>query len=155
VPEIAELLRPRNVLFLEPSGDAIAELCRRVTRNAWQRQALEDAVRQREEMASTALDCGVAVPHGHVPELKRFVMAVAICPEGLPWSGQPHGKRVRIVVLIGAPEGRQGDYLRLLSQVVKLCSRDAVRDGLCACSGPDEGVALLTDADLATRDGDR
>ena len=143
MPEIAEILSFRHVLFLEGEGDAIAELCRVVTRNAWQRQALEAAVRQREEMASTALDCGVAVPHGHVPELDRFVMAVAVCPGGLPWSGQPHGKPVRLVVLIGAPEGRQADYLRLLSRVVKLCSRDETRDAICRCTAPADIVDIL------------
>ncbi len=144
MPEITQLLQPRHVLFLDGEGaDPIAELCRAVTRNAWQREALEAAVRQREEMASTALDCGVAVPHGHVPELDRFVMAIAICPEGWPWTGQPHGKPIRLAVLIGAPEGRQADYLRLLSQVVKLCSRPDIRDAICRCREPDEVIALL------------
>ena len=146
MPEIGELLHPRQVLFLPPDGDVIAELCRVVTRNAWQRQALETAVRQREEMASTALECGVAVPHGHVPELKDFVLAVAVCPGGFDWTGQPQGKSVRVVVLIGSPEGRQTGYLRLLSRVVKVCSRPEIRDGLCRCQNPDEIVALLTTA---------
>ena len=143
MPEIAEILRPRHVLFLDGGEDAIAELCRVVTRNAWQRQALEGAVRLREEMASTALDCGVAVPHGHVPELDRFVMAVAVSPVGLDWQGQPHGTPVRLVILIGAPEGRQGDYLRLLSRVVALCSRDEIRDALCRCSEPAAVIQIL------------
>ncbi len=147
MPDIADLLQPRQVVLLEPGGDAIAELCRLVTRNAWQRQALETAVRQREEMASAVLDCGVAVPHGHVPELDHFVLAVAVCPEGLGWSGHPRGKSVRVVVLIGAPEGRLTGYLRLLSRVVKVCSRPGIRDGLCRCQNPDEIVALLTAAD--------
>lgn len=143
MPEIAELLRPRHVLFLNEEQDAIAELCRVMTRDAWQRGALEIAVRQREEMASTALDCGVAVPHGHVPELDRFAMAIAVCPGGRAWPGQPHGKPVRLVVLIGAPEGRQADYLRLLSRVVKLCSRDEIRDAVCRCTDPSQVVDLL------------
>jgi nitrogen PTS system EIIA component len=146
LPDIAELLHPRHVVLLDRDADVIAELCRVVTQNAWQRQALETAVRQREEMASTALDCGVAVPHGHVPELDHFVLAVAVCPAGLDWAGQPHGKPVRLVVLIGAPEGQQTPYLRLLSRVVKLCSRPDVREQLCGSQDPDEIVALLTDA---------
>lgn len=144
MPRISEILRPRNVLFLDEDEDVVAELCRVVTHNAWQREALEVAVRLREEMASTALDCGVAVPHGHVPELDHFAMAIAICPDGVAWPGQPHGKPVRLVVLVGAPEGRQADYLRLLSRVVKLCSRDDIRDAVCRCTDPSQVVDLLT-----------
>ena len=146
MPAIPELLHPDGVIFLRAgAGDAIAELCRAATHDVWQRRALERAVCEREAMATTALGCGLAVPHGHVPELDRFVMAVGIAPDGLDWITPPQGERVRLVILIGAPEGRQSGYLRLLSAVVELCSRPELRDALCACDDERAVVRLLAD----------
>lgn len=144
MPTIAELLDPRCIAFLDcAAADPIHELCRRAVRGTRRADALERAVRTREEMASTALDCGVAVPHGHIPELDDFVMAVAVCRDGIEWLGHPQDRPVRIVILIGAPEGEQRGYLRLLSSIVKLLNRPEIRDQICDCCEPDEVVEQI------------
>lgn len=138
---IPELLDPRRVAFFDCTEiDPIHELCRLATRSRRVGAALEDAVRLREEMGNTALDCGVAVPHGHIPELHDFVMALGICHEGLEWPGHPQKHSVRIVILIGAPEGKQSGYLRLLSKIVKLFEQPEIRDQIEECCEPEAVV---------------
>ncbi len=138
MPRVTDLLDPRHIAFLDGDKDAvIASLCRIATADAWQRKALEEAVLLREQMASTALDCGVAVPHAHIPELDRFVMAVGVVRDGLRWDDRGDTV-VRTVVLIGAPEGQQTGYLKLLSTIVKMLESDAVRDHIASCCAPDE-----------------
>ena len=44
---------------------------------------------------------------------------------------------MRIVILIGAPEGKQSGYLRLLSRIVKLFNQPEIREQILACEDPD------------------
>jgi len=144
VTTIPDLLDPRRVAFFECAEiDPIHELCRLATRSGRVREALERAVRAREEMGCTALDCGVAVPHGHIPELREFVMAVGICPDGLEWLGHPQDRPVRIVILIGAPEDRQSGYLRLLSKIVKLFDQPEICEQIVKCCEPEAVVEQI------------
>jgi len=138
MPTIPELLDARRIAFFECSEvDPIPALCKLATRSRRTATALEDAVRARERMACTALDCGVAVPHGHIPELDDFVMSIGVCSDGMPWLGHPQDRPVRIVVLIGAPEGQQAGYLRLLSRIVKVFNQPEVREQIAGCCDPD------------------
>lgn len=154
MPRVTDLLDPAHIVFSAGNkGDIIAALCRTVTTDAWQRQALERAVLEREEMAATALDCGVAVPHGHIPELDEFVLALAVLDDDLDWDGEGHD--VRLVILIGAPEGRQAAYLRLLATIVKLVERAEFRQHLCGCSDADSVVDAIIQHPLLPPGQDR
>ncbi len=152
MPRVTDLLDASCVVF--PRGDkehVIAALCRAATTDAWQRQSLEGAVLEREELAATALDCGVAVPHGHIPELDDFVMAVAILDKELDWDGEGHG--VRVVFLIGAPEGHQTGYLRLLATIVKLVNQGDCPRQLADCRDPRQVVRWIRDHPLSPPQG--
>jgi mannitol/fructose-specific phosphotransferase system IIA component (Ntr-type) len=136
-----DLLQPGLVTFVEGDRDEVlTSLCRLATRNVAQQRALEPGLMAREEIASTALECGVAVPHCHVRQLDDFVLAAAVSHPGIDWAGQT----VHLVILVGAPEGRQLDYLRLLSDITAHCERAGFCEELLGCGDVDDVVRLLS-----------
>jgi PTS system nitrogen regulatory IIA component len=101
------------------------------------RDALWRAMHDREAIMSTGIGVEIAVPHAKLVSVTDFVMAVGTAPQGIPWDSID-GKPVKIVVMIAGPEGRQQDYLRILSRVVLLLKNPKNREHLIATGSPDE-----------------
>ncbi len=141
---LAQLLQPDQVTFLEGDRDEVlTALCQQATRNVAAQRALGPGVAARESIAPTVLECGVAVPHCHVRQLDDFVLAVGICRGGVDWDG----RLVRAIILVGSPEGRQLEYVRLLSSIATLCDRTGLADRLASCETAAEVVDLLSSPD--------
>jgi nitrogen PTS system EIIA component len=94
--------------------------------NTWQvydPAAILDAIRQREEMGSTALDSGVAIPHPRRPlpaALGESVMAYGRTASGIPF-GAPGGGLTDIFFLVCCREDRT--HLKVLARLSRLLLR--------------------------------
>lgn len=81
-----------------------------------QQNELNDAILKREEVGSTGIGRGFAVPHASVDWLSSCVTVMVLAPNGIDFDtldGQP----VRTVILIASPKSKPGDHLRLLERV--------------------------------------
>ncbi len=76
----------------------------------------------RENIMSTGIGMGVALPHGKLESCDQFFIVVGIHPQGIVWDSID-GALVRLVFLIGGPGHAQSEYLKLLSSLT-LCLRD-------------------------------
>ena len=85
------------------------------------RQAVLAAVLKREELGSTGIGGGVAVPHATYPGIARLVGAVAEFPRGVEF-GSPDGMPVRRIYLFVSPADRPDVHLRALEAVAKSIS---------------------------------
>jgi PTS system nitrogen regulatory IIA component len=100
--------------------------------------AILEAVRQREELASTALDSGVAIPHPRRPlpaALGEAVMAYGRCFSGVPF-GAPRGIMTDIYFLICSRDDRT--HLRVLARLSRLLLRPGFVDELRSKNTPAE-----------------
>jgi nitrogen PTS system EIIA component len=94
--------------------------------NTWQvydPEAIHEAIRQREEMASTALDTGVAIPHPHRPlpaALGEAVMAYGRTASGVPF-GAPGGGLTDIFFLVCCRDDRT--HMKVLARLSRLLLR--------------------------------
>lgn len=75
-----------------------------------------EKLKQREDKGSTGLGDGVAIPHSAVPEMKDFVLALAVSKPGVPFEAVDH-KKVHILAAIVGPEGRPKEHIELLAKV--------------------------------------
>jgi len=87
---------------------------------------LLSAVLEREALHSTGICLGLAIPHCRLPEIRTFAMVLGRAREGIPYESMDN-LPVRVVAMIAAPEGRQEDYLRLLSRVTKFLKHERER----------------------------
>jgi mannitol/fructose-specific phosphotransferase system IIA component (Ntr-type) len=104
------------------------------------------AILKREELGSTGIGRGVAVPHTKHPSVARLVGTVGISVEGVDFNSLD-GDKVHLFFLLVSPPDRPGDHLRALENI----SRQLRDDAFCrflkqARSGTDVRL-LLEEAD--------
>ncbi|GAA5511248.1 PTS sugar transporter subunit IIA [Novipirellula caenicola] len=81
-----------------------------------QQNELTDAILKREELGSTGIGNGFAVPHASVDWLASCVTVIAFAPNGIDFDSLD-GDAVHTVILIASPKSKPGDHLRLLERV--------------------------------------
>jgi PTS system fructose-specific IIA component/PTS system nitrogen regulatory IIA component len=74
------------------------------------------AILKREELGSTGIGNGVAVPHTKHPSVDKLVATVALAGEGVDFSSLD-GEPVYILFLLVSPPDRPGDHLRGLENI--------------------------------------
>jgi len=116
--KISRLLSPKRVIELKSKKKegAFLELVESIaaSRGDVDKEAVYKEVLDREELASTWLETGLAIPHARVP-LKRggFVIAVGRSREGIDYKS-PDGKPVYLMVMI-AGDDRKNTHLKILA----------------------------------------
>ncbi len=105
-----------------------------------------EAITSREELGSTGLGNGIAIPHGKIAGLKTVVALVARLDQPIEFDAvddQP----VDIVVMLLAPTGAGADHLKALSRVARLLRTESVVDDLRQADDPAQLRAVFTASD--------
>jgi len=84
------------------------------------------AIMKREELGSTGIGRGVAVPHTKHPSVERLVGTVGVSTEGVDFNSLD-GDKVHLFFLLVSPPDRPGDHLRALENI----SRQLRDDTFC------------------------
>lgn len=79
-------------------------------------EAVLAALREREELGSTAVGGGMAIPHGRIRGLRDIVLAVAVSKRGVDY-GADDGMPVRFFFVLLSPRERAGRHLQALAAV--------------------------------------
>ena len=82
------------------------------------------AVMKREELGSTGIGRGVAVPHTKHASVEKLVGTVAISEEGVDFDSLD-GDKVQLFFLLISPPDRPGDHLRALENISRQLRDDA------------------------------
>lgn len=105
------------------------------------------AVLQREQIVSTGIGMGVAVPHAKLSNFQNFFLVIGIQKiKGIEWNSLDH-LPVRLIFLIGGPDDRQGEYLQILSQLTSAIKGSDFRNQLLRATTADEVIALFSHED--------
>jgi len=137
---IADYLSPQRVCFLSADHKAgvLAELASVLASSGAvrDRDGLMRAILEREKIMSTAIGCGVAIPHAQSDAVRRLVMAVGVHRAGIADYETPDREPVRILVMIASGHRQQRAYIRLLGEVARLLKQEAVRQQLINATTP-------------------
>ncbi|HEV3256520.1 MAG TPA: PTS sugar transporter subunit IIA [Gemmataceae bacterium] len=126
---IVSALLPQDCVAIPLAASTRASVLRELVRLAersWQvydAPAILEAIRLREEMASTALESGVAIPHPRRPlpaALGESLVAYGRTASGVPF-GEPHGHLTDIFFLVCCQDERT--HLRVLARLSRLLLR--------------------------------
>lgn len=82
---------------------------------------------EREDVTSTAIGDGVAIPHARTPALPRCRVAVGVLPNGTPW-GASDGRPVRLALLIAACESDHAEHLRVMASLAVRLRRSGLAE---------------------------
>jgi len=102
--------------------------------------AFAQAILDREEVTSTGIGQGVAVPHARLPSVVGFVISIAVCPSGIEFAAQD-GRPVHVAVMIAATDQDRKTYLRVLASVAARLRAPGVVPALAAAAGDSERIA--------------
>jgi mannitol/fructose-specific phosphotransferase system IIA component (Ntr-type) len=79
-------------------------------------ESIVKAILKREELGSTGIGRGVAVPHTKHPSVDRLVGTVAVSNLGVDFASLD-GEVVHLFFLLVSPPDRPGDHLRALENI--------------------------------------
>jgi PTS system fructose-specific IIA component/PTS system nitrogen regulatory IIA component len=104
------------------------------------------AIMKREDLGSTGIGRGVAVPHTKHPSVGRLVGTVAVSRAGVDFDSLD-GEPVQLFFLLVSPPDRPGDHLRALENISRQLRDDSFCKLLKAAKGPMDIQHLLEEAD--------
>ncbi len=104
------------------------------------------AVNKREAQGCTAIGRCMAIPHARSRTLKRIVVVMARLRAGIDFSAED-GEPVRLVFLIGTPEDKAGEYLKVLARLSKLLKENGLRRELLTAVSAADVLELLEQAE--------
>lgn len=103
-------------------------------------------LRNREQLGSTALERGVAFPHGRSLAVKQLTILFARSRGGVDFESED-GHPTHLFFLILAPPQDTGNYyLQALGKIAELVRKDTVRQALMEIEDFDAMVATLREA---------
>ncbi len=134
---VREYINERLICFLEASQkkEALTRLVRHVSDQLDPEHADQflKAVIDRENLVSTGVGLGVAVPHAKLSCFNSFFICIGICKKGIDWHSID-STPVRIIFLIGGPDDKQTEYLQILSSLTLAIRDDELRKQLLTAS---------------------
>jgi len=98
---------------------------------------------EREQLGSTGLGQGVAIPHARITGLPRAIAAFVRLRAAIPFDA-PDGKPVSNLLILLVPEGATSAHLELLAQAANLFCDKAFRDRLNRCGAASEVLATVS-----------
>lgn len=109
-------------------------------------ESIVKAILKREELGSTGIGRGVAVPHTKHPSVQRLVGTVAVSNEGIDFNSLD-GEKVHLFFLLISPPDRPGDHLRALENISRQLRDETFCKFLKQAKSADDIRQLLDEAD--------
>lgn len=103
-------------------------------------------VQQREQVLSTGIGHGVALPHGKTEVAPELVIAAGVTGVPLEFDALDAAP-VRLVFLLLGPETAAGAHIKALSRISKLVRQKDVRERLLAAQDPAAFLEVLREAE--------
>lgn len=107
------------------------------------REAVLNAVTEREAKMSTGMQNGVAIPHGKTDSVDELVAAIGVHKSGVDFDSMD-GQPSRIFIMTLSPTKRTGPHIQFLAEVSRLISPPEEREKLLSAQTHGEVYELLT-----------
>jgi mannitol/fructose-specific phosphotransferase system IIA component (Ntr-type) len=109
-------------------------------------ESIVKAILKREELGSTGIGRGVAVPHTKHPSVDKLIGTVGVSPEGVDFNSLD-GEKVNLFFLLISPPDRPGDHLRALENISRQLRDDTFCKFLKQSKTVEDMHQLLDEAD--------
>ncbi|MBN2029236.1 PTS sugar transporter subunit IIA [bacterium] len=100
------------------------------------------AIMERENLMSTGLEKGVAVPHAKSKAVDDLTTALGISKEGIDFHSAD-GKPSHLFFLLLAPEAAAGPNIKILAQIARLTSNPNFCEALKKASSSQEVLEII------------
>jgi PTS system nitrogen regulatory IIA component len=147
-------LTRHDLIFVDLPGSDPPTLLRALAERAHASGLVEDPdelyhrLFEREQLASTGLGAGIAVPHCKVEDIEQVVLAIGVAQRPIDFDAVD-GEPVRHFFLIISPEDDPAAHLQALAAVSRWLKADDHSERIASLSGRDEIHDLLATSRVA------
>lgn len=103
---------------------------------------LISALKEREQIMSTGIGFGIAIPHARISSVKEMVFAIGISKNGIDFDSID-SKPVNLIILVAAGERQHKEYLKLLSSIMSILKKEMVKERIIQSGTPEEILTIL------------
>jgi len=126
--------------------EMVQALCKAGKIEKSQYESIVQAILKREELGSTGIGRGVAIPHTKHPSVDQLIGAVAVSRQGVDFASLD-GEAVYLFFLLISPPDRPGDHLRALENISRQLHVDTFCRFLKQAKTVEDIQVLLDEAD--------
>ncbi len=109
-------------------------------------------LKEREDLGSTGIGGGVAIPHGKLDGLDRMIIVVARSREGVPFDAADN-RPVHVIFLLLAPNDAASQYLKTLAKISRVLRMEGVSQKILEAEDEEEIRAVIEEAEEKIRSG--
>ena len=110
------------------------------------RAALSRVLIEREQLASTAIGEGVAIPHGKLGAVGEIVACLGRAPKGVEFDSMD-GQPTFLFFVLVAPESSTGAHLKALARISRVFKDPEFRRRLMAAGDAESMYSVVADED--------
>ena len=149
--KIVDLIRRERLLPALKSTDKVAilrELAAHMAANHPQieRDVLTRVLSEREDLASTAIGEGVAIPHGKLSTIDELVACLGRARRGVDFDSMD-GQPTYLFFVLVAPEGSTGGHLKALARISRVFKDPEFRRSLLAADDAEQMYQVIEQED--------
>lgn len=97
---------------------------------------------EREELGTTGIGFGLALPHARTDAVNNIVVRAARIDEGVDFKSLD-GEPVKLIFLMGTPKSEVQNYLKILSNLTRLLKKELFRTALLESKTPEEFIDIF------------
>jgi PTS system nitrogen regulatory IIA component len=114
-----------------------------------EKDSLVKILMEREQLGTTGIGDGVAIPHGKLNTIDRPLVSFGRSKDGLDFDSMD-GQPAYLFFLLVAPDNSSGVHLQILAKIAKLLKNSDFREELMVGAGQEElyQTIIRTDEDL-------
>lgn len=148
---ISEFLSPQAVIAdmqARTKPDVLRELSATLVRAHPQldEAKLVEVLGEREQLGSTGIGEGVAIPHGKLPGMTQLLATFGVSREGVDFEAID-GKPTHLFFALVAPENSAGVHLKALARISRLFKNPRFRAAILEASSAADIHALIVQED--------
>lgn len=145
------MVRPEMVwanLKSEDKSAVISELAQRISANVPPLKAddIETVLVNRENLGSTGIQDGIAIPHAKVRGLEKVLIACGRSQKGIDFDA-PDKKPTHLFFVLLAPEQSAAMHLKILARLSRLLKDHEFRSRLLSAKGSDDIYRTIVEED--------
>ncbi|MFC1692935.1 PTS sugar transporter subunit IIA [Candidatus Latescibacterota bacterium] len=138
---IFDLLSVDRIKILETTdkNEALKEMCDILATadSITDKDELEKAIFDRENIMSTSIGLGIAIPHVRLKSVTAMSVAIGVAKHGIDYKSFDE-MPVHTIIMIAAPEGAHREYLSVLAKIALLLKNESIRKKILDAESPQD-----------------
>ena len=145
--QVRNILSPDRIVFINQTSkhDALVQLADVLATAPQVKDGAEliQEILKREELMSTAIGKGIAIPHVRLSSVTDLVMAVGVCRKPIEDYQTIDDEPVDLLFMIAAAYNQHSQYLKTLSHFCSKLKQEGLHSSIVAAKSEQEVFSLL------------